>query len=88
MLVSAQEIANRLNAMKDDDVLAVIKHGDDFEIIDLDQDPQGKHATIDLDQDPREPEADHVHNRHGANFGCTICWDQQHATQDAQNGEE
>jgi hypothetical protein len=53
MFVSAQEIADRLNTMEDDDVLAVIKHGDDFEIIDLDAEPKGRHTTIDLDQDPR-----------------------------------
>jgi hypothetical protein len=76
-LVSAQEIADRLNAMEDGDVLAVVKQSDnEFEIIDLDQDPKGKHTTIDLEQDPRE--ADHVHNRNGANFGCTICWDKEH----------
>jgi ketosteroid isomerase-like protein len=46
MLVSSQEIADKLNAMKDGDLLAIIKFGDDdFEIIDMDhQQPlKGKH---------------------------------------------
>jgi hypothetical protein len=51
MLVSAQEIADRLNAMEDDDVLAVIKHGDEFEIIDLDADPKGSHHRPEEDND-------------------------------------
>jgi hypothetical protein len=45
MLISAKEVADRLNAMEDGDLLAIVKFGDDFEVIDMDHqpNPKGKH---------------------------------------------
>jgi hypothetical protein len=45
MLFEKQQIITKLDAMEDGDVFIIIKHGDEFTLIDVDkQKPVGKHA--------------------------------------------